>query len=126
LALDQKSGDRYKAVYGTLQNSALNSKENPVQSSFNFAALAAVQGAGPLDYTDYPATHPVYKILFPGREKTRLQGIDRITDTSDLISNFSASLLEGRIAPVKRSTDVPVHIETRSWNYGDFQAILDP
>ncbi|MDR0877215.1 MAG: hypothetical protein LBN21_04120 [Treponema sp.] len=50
--------------------------------------LNASEGAGPLDFTDYPATHPVYHVLFPSREKlrqnkNRLSGTERIADTVD-------------------------------------------
>ncbi|MCL2528582.1 MAG: hypothetical protein FWE42_09220 [Defluviitaleaceae bacterium] len=56
-------------------------------------ALAAIESAGPLDYQDYPLTHPLLSFFFSG-----LRGAGRsenpIADTAGIIGNFASFLLE--------------------------------
>jgi hypothetical protein len=47
----------YAAIFASLRNSALP------------AALAAMEGTGPLDYSDIPAEYPLWTVLFPGGAK---------------------------------------------------------
>lgn len=56
------------------------------------AAIAALEGAGPLDYCDYPLSHPVYPFMFPGvRGRSPAKPV---TGTVNLITNFAVMLLE--------------------------------
>jgi hypothetical protein len=68
------------------------------------AALAVLDGAGPLDYSDYPLTHPIYSFLFPGRNKDAEKSANPIQDTVSLIANFAVMLLEQEAAD---SADAP-------------------
>jgi hypothetical protein len=82
-ALDVAEGQKpYQAVFDTLR------------SSSGPAALAAIEGAGPLDYQDYPLTHPIYSYLLPGQENARQMSEDPIGDTASIISNFASILWE--------------------------------
>jgi hypothetical protein len=81
-ALDSSQGQKpYQAVFD-----ALRSGSGPV-------AIAAIEGAGPLDYQDYPLTHPVYSFLSPGLKGAR-QSAEPIGDTAGIIGNFASLLLE--------------------------------
>jgi hypothetical protein len=99
----------YQALIATLRNSP-----HP-------AALAAISGAGPLDYTGYPLSHPLYSFLFPGRE-TSAPGGGPLTGTVNIISNFIVELLEQNAAdssiqiPARHSVNTARYLET--WNSG--------
>ena len=92
------------------------------------SALAALAGAGPLDYCDFSLTFPVYSFFFPGwkyEEKNK----NPVEDTASLIGNFSLMLLEREssgasgeapppftpniILPEKRRVGGKVYIENR-------------
>jgi len=86
-ALDTSQGQKpYQAVFDTLRFGS-----GPV-------AIAAIEGAGPLDYQDYPLTHPVYSFLLPGlkgaQQSAALQGTDPVGDTAGVMGNFASFLLE--------------------------------
>jgi len=82
-ALDVAEGQKpYQAVFDTLRSGA-----GP-------AAIAAIEGAGPLDYQDYPLTHPIYSYLLPGQENARQMSEDPIGDTASVIGNFMSFLWE--------------------------------
>ena len=82
-ALDFPEGQKpYQAVFDTLR------------SGSGPAAIAAIEGAGPLDYQDYPLTHPIYSYLLPGQENARQMSEDPIGDTASVISNFASVLWE--------------------------------
>ncbi|MCL2128679.1 MAG: hypothetical protein FWH38_10530, partial [Treponema sp.] len=57
------------------------------------AALAAMEGAGPLDYQDFPFTHPVFSFLQPGQKGVKKSG-NPVGDTAGIIGNFAVLLLE--------------------------------
>jgi len=81
-ALDSSQGQKpYQAVFD-----ALRFGSGP-------AALAAIEGAGPLDYQDYPLTHPVYSFFLPGLKGAQ-QSADPVGDTAGIIGNFGSLLLE--------------------------------
>jgi hypothetical protein len=80
-----------------LKYSSLNYSEgkNPYQAIFDterFAsgpiAIAVIEDTGPLDYQDFPLTHPVYSLALPGRKE------NSISDTAGIIGNFGSLLLE--------------------------------
>jgi hypothetical protein len=105
--------NRYAAVYSVLRNS-----RNP-------AILAAIEGAGPLDYSAYPLTHPVYRVLFPPLGKSALKGNVLIDDTVTVITNFAALISGGETLDL-RKLNANLHIESRSWTLRDLRYILDP
>jgi len=82
-ALDVSEGQKpYQAVFDTLR------------SGSGPAAIAAIEGAGPLDYQDFPLTHPIYSYLLPGQENARQMSEDPIGDTACIIGNFVSILWE--------------------------------
>jgi hypothetical protein len=119
---DEKSP--YRAVFEILRNSNAP------------AALAALEGAGPLDYSDYPLSHPVYSFLFPGRKSAARNSTKKngksVEDTANIIGNFSAMLLEADVRTQADALNIPekhrlsgaIHTETRSWNLPDLRYIL--
>jgi hypothetical protein len=138
-SLDAKiRAKRYGAAFQILQNSS-----SP-------AAFAALNGAGPLDYFDYPEEYPLYSALFSGLRKTSLRGPEFIEKTAGIITNFAASLLkaaapkeavQGEWMAVPEGTgaflpesvglrsqnpEADFHIETRSWNLPDLGYIIAP
>jgi hypothetical protein len=79
------------------------------------AALAVIEGAGPLDYGDYPLSHPLYSFLFPGRETGAAKSANLPVDTAGVICNFAAALGGGAagVMPAKQNVGAKVHLETR-------------
>jgi hypothetical protein len=119
----------YRALVETLRDSS-----GPV-------ALAAITGAGPLDYCDYPLSHPLYSFMFPGREKNAAKSANLPADTAGIIGNFAAMVLERETAartggeggdgfaaaateppalaiPAQRGISADVYVET--WGLPDF------
>jgi len=80
-ALDPKGQKPYQAVFDSMR------------SGLGRVAIAAIQGAGPLDYQDFPFTHPLYSFLLPG-QKGAEKSKDPIGDTASVIGNFASFLLE--------------------------------
>jgi hypothetical protein len=81
-ALDlQKGRQSYQAVFD-----ALDSVSGPV-------ALTAVEGAGPLDFQDFPFTHPVYSFLQPGLKDAKKSNAP-VEDTAGIIGNYANFLQE--------------------------------
>jgi hypothetical protein len=103
------------------------------------AALAALEGAGPLDYGGFPAEYPLYSALFPGlgRPPGGLFVRDSAGDTAALIARFcelAAGAADGTAAGVTNETgdnaapagEAPpprrnLRLETRYWNLGDLR-----
>jgi hypothetical protein len=135
--------DRY------LAENPKNNAFDAVKAGFNKAAapsaLLALEGAGPLDYTDYPVVYPLYSVLFRGtsganrrsaasRGNGKLSGAEKLESTVRIIAGFSNLVLEnGRVTDRASAPDAPlasiealVHIETRSWIFRDFRSILSP
>jgi hypothetical protein len=116
---------RYEASYRILQNSL-----SPV-------ILAALEGAGPLDYSDCPAKYPLFSAFYPGRKKITPKNRDFFRSTSALISNFAAILMENVPAnipsalpqtqvPQKTGVEGNLYQESRGWNLPSLQYILVP
>jgi hypothetical protein len=105
-ALDspQKS---YQAVFD-----ALRSGSHPV-------ALAAIQRAGPLDYQDYPVTHPLYSFFLRGQKgaqkNTDQRHEDPVSDTAAIISNFTSFLLNRSkgTTPNRHSINGSLYVESK-------------
>ncbi|GHT44134.1 hypothetical protein AGMMS49921_13410 [Endomicrobiia bacterium] len=95
------------------------------------AALAALSGSGPLDYTDYPVEYPVYSALFPGNgKKTGSSGQKFREDSAALITGFAAAVLKTP-PEILHSTALhaDIHLTIRSWedpswNLGDLRYTL--
>jgi hypothetical protein len=116
---------RYEGAYKIFQNSP-----SPV-------ILAALEGAGPLDYTDCPAKYPLFSALYPGRKKNAPRNGDSFRTAAALISNFAAILMEDvpenipsalprTVVPQKTGLGETVYQESRGWNLPSLQYILTP
>jgi hypothetical protein len=111
-ALDE-SERSYAAVFAALRSSAVP------------AALAVMEGAGPLDYSDLPAKYPLYRALFPGRSGG--PG-DYAENSAALIARFCELAAAG---PPKTANPpaftgrlrLPggLYLETHSWNFEDLR-----
>lgn len=86
----------YQAVFDTLR-----SDSGPV-------ALAIIQEAGPLDFQDYPLTHPLYSFLMPG-QKSANQPADPISDTTSIIGNFASYLMDNVSRETLKPNAIPRH-----------------
>ncbi|GHV50850.1 hypothetical protein AGMMS49579_05120 [Spirochaetia bacterium] len=120
-ALEGVAQTQYAAAFDLLQ------KPGPAP-----AALIALKGAGPLDYTDYPVEYSLYSALFPGQgEKTGLRGQDFIENTTAVITGFAAAVLQAPDTLRQGATRADYHLLTRSWedspwNLRDLRGILNP
>jgi hypothetical protein len=103
----------YAAVYETLRKA-----QNP-------AILAALEGAGPLDYTAYPLIHPVYRVFFPGIGKKFPGNGTPAENAVTVITNFAALTAENTGLD-RRGLEAGFHIESRSWTLPDLRDILTP
>ena len=66
----------------------------------NTALLAAVPGAGPLDYSDSPRQYPLLSVLFRGAAQEAPPGAAAGPElTASLMANFAALILENKPAP---------------------------
>jgi hypothetical protein len=96
--------------------------KNPYQAIFDTQrlasgpiAVAAISDAGPLDYQDFPLTHPVYSFSL-----AKLKNAENfISDTASIIGNFASLLLEqsGQAEPVTIPHQSPIkgslYVESR-------------
>jgi hypothetical protein len=62
--------------------------------------LAAVSGAGILDYSDVPEKYPIYSVLLSGQNGEAWTRTGYIPGTAALIINFAASVLERESAAI--------------------------
>ena len=102
-ALDSPKGQKpYRAVLDTLRSGA-----GPV-------AFAVLEGAGPLDYQDYPFTHPIYSFFLPGLNGANKSN-DPIGDTASIIGNFASLLLEQAEidAPPRHAISGSLYVESK-------------
>ncbi|MDR2394152.1 MAG: hypothetical protein LBD93_08370 [Treponema sp.] len=98
--------------------------------------LAAVDGAGPLDYSDCPAKYPLYSACLSGNKQTQWKYDTFIEGTASIMTNFASLLLENAppdpfSAPAalsrRKGLGGTIHFETgRAWNLPDFGYILSP
>ncbi len=87
---DSRRNDPQFGIYAALLET-LHKAEAP-------ALLLAANGAGYLDYTDYPATQPLYSALALGAGARFLHQGERLIDTARLITDFASGVLDGEIA----------------------------
>jgi hypothetical protein len=126
LVSDRILNPRYRdGEYAALLN-ALHNAQAP-------AVLAAVNGAGPLDYSDYPVIYPLVSFLYPGEKKAAWKNTDFVARTASLMSNFAALLMEKASPAGDEPRSVPprrinfanqLHLETQAWNLPDLGYIL--
>jgi hypothetical protein len=119
----EENSDNGLPVLYLLSGRALDSpqKKKPYQAVFDAlrsgsspAALAVIQGAGPLDYQDYPVTHPLYSFLLPGQKGTQ-KSEDPIGDTAGIMSNFASLLLNRSAAtiPNRHTINGSLYVESK-------------
>jgi dienelactone hydrolase len=107
LVSDRALQDRYvERRYGTLWRLFDDAKKP--------AILAAVPGAGPLDYSDIPLKYPLYAALFPGAGAPLWSNGEIPRNTAALMANFAA-LLRQAVPPAPPSLAPGVYIETREF-----------
>lgn len=95
--------------------------------------LAAVDGAGPLDYSDCPAKYPLYSACISGNKQAQWKYDVFIEGTASIMTNFASLLLEHaptspRVSLSRRKgLGGTIHFETGgAWNLPDFGYILSP
>ncbi|MDR3192368.1 MAG: hypothetical protein LBT87_04820 [Treponema sp.] len=105
-ALDEPPSRRYEGIRLCLQRADL-----PV-------ILAAMDGAGPLDYSDFPLKYPLVSAFFPGRRREAFKPSEAATGTASIIARFVFRVLEAE-TPAFQGLEVPpelpanFHIESR-------------
>jgi len=82
---------------GRRQRSAYQAVFDALRYGYGQIALAAIEGAGPLDYQDYPLTQPALSFFLRGARGAE-RSADPIGDTAGIIGNFASFLLERRQA----------------------------
>jgi hypothetical protein len=93
------------------------------------AILAAISGAGILDYSDIPKKYPIYSFLSPGKDRNIQADTGNVPGEDDsppatalLMKNFIVSVLEGTGFPARKG----VYLETGGdWNLLKNKDILD-
>lgn len=91
--------------------------KNPYQTIFDTErlasgpiAIAIIEDTGPLDYQDFPLTHPVYSFSLPWLKDTA----NSISDTASIIGNFASLLLEQFSVQAEPETDDSQQAEPES------------
>jgi len=87
------------------------------RSARGLAVLASADGAGPLDYSDFPVRHPLISAFFPGRSDTPFRNIEAPAKTAAVIANFADGILEslGKSSLLQRQPD-PAGFQIESRN----------
>jgi len=77
------------------------------------AVMGSADGAGPLDYSDFPVRYPFITAFFRGRQKRVWNNTDAPAGTANIIANFAFSVLTAddgaasRIASRLKKTPLP-------------------
>jgi hypothetical protein len=122
LLVSDRAFEAEGGVYGALFQVFTRSVSGP-------RLLAAVPGAGPLDYSSIPATKPLYSLLLGGEEKKIWTGKDYPAKTAGLIAGFASSVLRTEEGTGKIRIDKDggswegLLLESR--NSGDLRYILE-
>jgi hypothetical protein len=117
-SLDSGKGQKiYQAVFDSLQQ---GDADNYSSTNVSPVAVAAIEGAGPLDYQDFPLTHPLYSFLLPGLKGTE-KNEDPVGDTTAIIGNFTALLLRragktGIIMPTRQTVSSRLYVESKGFS----------
>ena len=61
------------------------------------SVLASADGAGPLDYSDFPLRYPLVSAFFPGRLETPESPANAPANTAVIITNFATGILDTRM-----------------------------
>jgi hypothetical protein len=97
--------DRYRTILEVFKKT-----EHP-------AMIAALNGAGPLDYSDIPAKYPLYARLFPGHARSSRPSQDYAPLTASLMVNFALSVLSNSPSAASLSRqpipEAELYLETR-------------
>ena len=98
--------------------------------------LAAVDGAGPLDYSDCPAKYPLYSACLSGTKQAPWKYDTFIEGAASIMTNFASLLLENAppdpaslpvVLSRRKGLGGTIHFETGgAWNLPDFGYILSP
>jgi len=75
------------------------------------SVLASADGAGPLDYSDFPVRYPLITAFFRGRQKKVWNNIDAPAGTADIITAFAAQAAEGGAASPLKNAPLPKGIQ---------------
>jgi hypothetical protein len=90
-----------------------------LQTAGQPAVLAALDGAGPLDYSDFPLKYPLISAFFPGRRREAFKAREAAGGTASIIARFAFRVLEAEV-PALRGLYAPpelpagVRIESRN------------
>ncbi|MDR0636122.1 MAG: hypothetical protein LBF87_03490 [Treponema sp.] len=111
-----------------------NGRYSPVVRSLrlpsSMALLIAVEGAGTLDYADYPAKYPLYSLFFSGRSQSAWRDKDFIAGTASLMGNFATLVLEQPVAGIHHwetgLSDKSYFEAGGGWNLPNARSILLP
>ena len=81
------------------------------------AVLVSADGAGPLDYSDFPALYPLITALFPGRGKPVWTNPEAPGVSAEIMASFADGVLqaEGDISPL-RNTILPAGLQIQKRN----------
>ncbi|MDR2471152.1 MAG: hypothetical protein LBD09_03465 [Treponema sp.] len=93
------------------------------------ALLAAVPGAGPLDYSDSPRQYPLLSALFRGAREAPPGSAAGPELTASLMANFAALILEsgGGASPLVKTALPAIHLEKGGvWHIPPDRTILQP
>jgi hypothetical protein len=100
------------------------------------SAIAAVNGAGVLAYSDYPVKYPLYGAFFPGSKPRVWEPAEYIEGTAAIIGAFASLAVSGSSEDAPKSPLVKeeqkrflekIHFESgRVWNLPSFKSILMP
>jgi hypothetical protein len=104
---DDAPGRQYEAVRLCLQTAALP------------AVLAVTEGAGPLDYSDFPLKYPLISALFPGRRREAFKPQEAAAGAASIIARFVFRVLEAETpAPegLRVPPELPANVRVESRN----------
>jgi hypothetical protein len=83
------------------------------------SALAAIPGAGPLDYAGFPAKYPLLSRLWAGRGKRLWQAGEAAAGTARIIANFASLILNnewGVLSPAAEPLPPETYVEYAAWD----------
>jgi hypothetical protein len=91
------------------------------------AILAAVPGAGFLDYSDIPEKYPLFSLIVPGARNDAWVQDEYIRGTAALMTNFAVSVLEGKAEESANSSseDYPLTVVPPSIGPSSYQPPAD-
>jgi hypothetical protein len=88
-----------------------------MESALSPVILAALEGAGPLDYSDFPLRYPLVSAFFPGRRRGAFVPREAAAAAASLIARFAFRALEAEnpdLQGVPPELPANIHIESRN------------